>query len=57
VRREWRPVDEFQEFPWSEFLWRGGYPALWSELEASPPELDGKSTAVPGWTTWDLTVS
>ena len=25
------------EQPWREFVWRGGYPALWAEPEAAPP--------------------
>jgi len=35
---EWAAVEEFrQAYGWPEFLWRGGYPALWAELEAAPP--------------------
>ncbi len=34
--KEWRAVKAFREISWPEFLWRGGYPALWSELDASP---------------------
>lgn len=35
--REWQacpPVS--RPFSWAEFLWRGGFPALWAELENSP---------------------
>lgn len=35
---EWRSATELaQHYSWHEFLWRGGYPALWSLLDDSPP--------------------
>ncbi len=34
---EWAAVEELRTaHSWPEFLWRGGYPALWAELAASP---------------------
>jgi uncharacterized protein len=34
---EWRAVEDLREaHPWSEFLWRGGYPALWADLAEAP---------------------
>ncbi len=35
---EWGVVDELrQRYDWREFLWRGGYPALWEHLDEAAP--------------------
>ncbi|MCG8463054.1 MAG: ATP-binding protein [Holophagales bacterium] len=34
--REWQGAGFDREHTWRDFLWRGGYPALWAEGEASP---------------------
>lgn len=35
---EWSAVEELRTLAsWPEFLWRGGYPGLWADLDAAPP--------------------
>lgn len=34
---EWQAAGFLEQHAWSDFLWRGGFPALWAEGENSPP--------------------
>jgi len=36
--KEWRQAKEVsQSFAWKDFLWKGGFPALWADPKTSPP--------------------